>query len=63
MFNLFERLGNDAVAGEGMGLAYVRALVRRHGGDIFCESEYGAGSKFTFTISKRLNLHENSKAD
>ena len=54
VFNLFERLGNDSVAGEGMGLAYVRALIRRHGGDVFCESEYGAGSKFTFTISKRL---------
>lgn len=54
VFNLFERLGSNAVDGEGMGLAYVRALVRRHGGDVFCESEYGAGSKFTFTISKRL---------
>jgi signal transduction histidine kinase len=54
VFNLFERLGNDSAAGEGMGLAYVRALVRRHGGDVFCESEYGAGSKFTFTISKRI---------
>ena len=25
VFNLFERLGNDSAAGEGMGLAYVRA--------------------------------------
>jgi len=54
VFNLFERLGTDSVAGEGMGLAYVRALVRRHGGDVFCESEVGVGSKFTFSISKRI---------
>jgi PAS domain S-box-containing protein len=63
IFNVFERLGNDSVAGEGMGLSYVQALVRRHEGNVFCVSEYGVGTKFTFTISKRLNLHENSKAD
>ena len=54
VFNMFERLGKNSVNGEGMGLAYVRALVRRHGGTVLCESEYGAGSKFTFTILKRL---------
>lgn len=63
VFNMFERLGNDSVAGEGMGLAYVQALVRRHEGEINCESEYGVGTKFTFTISKRLNLHEDIEAD
>jgi len=55
VFNLFERLGADSVDGEGMGLAYVRAMVRRHGGEVFCESEYGAGTKFTFSISKRIH--------
>ena len=54
VFNIFERLGADSIAGEGMGLAYVRALVRRHGGDVFCESADGGGSKFTFSISKRI---------
>jgi len=54
VFNMFERLGKSSDEGEGMGLAYVRALVRRHGGEVFCESECGVGSKFTFTISKRL---------
>jgi len=63
VFNIFERLGNNSVPGEGMGLAYVQALVRRHHGEVFCESEYGVGTKFTFTISKRLNLHEEIKAD
>ena len=50
IFNMFERLSDDSVTGEGMGLAYVRALVRCYGGEVFCESEYGTGSKFTFTI-------------
>ena len=63
VFNMFERLGQDSVAGEGMGLAYVQALVRRHEGEIYCESEYGVGTQFTFTISKRLNLHEGIEAD
>ena len=54
VFNIFERFDTDSVKGEGMGLAYVRALVRRHGGEVMCESEYGVGSTFTFSISKRM---------
>jgi signal transduction histidine kinase len=42
------------VPGEGMGLSYVQALVRRHGGRIWCESEPGVGTTFTFTLSNRL---------
>ena len=63
VFNMFERLGNDSVAGEGMGLAYVQALVRRHQGSVYCESEYGVGTKFTFAISKRLVIHEDLRTD
>jgi signal transduction histidine kinase len=55
VFNIFERLGADSITGEGMGLTYVRALVRRHGGDVFCKSAFGVGSEFTFSISKRLS--------
>ena len=54
VFNIFERFDTDSVIGEGMGLACVRALVRRHGGEVICESEYGVGSTFTFSISKRM---------
>ncbi len=58
IFKFFERLGRNHVPGDGMGLAYVRALVHRHGGTVRCESEPGVGSTFSFTISKRLTTDE-----
>jgi signal transduction histidine kinase len=51
VFAPFRRAGRQDVPGEGMGLPYVQALVRRHGGRIWCESELGVGTTFTFTIS------------
>jgi PAS domain S-box-containing protein len=51
VFELFRRSGKQDVRGEGMGLAYVKTLIRRHGGSIRCESEIGAGTTFTFTIA------------
>lgn len=50
VFEMFRRLGDRNVPGVGMGLTYVKALVRRHGGRIWCESEPGTGSVFSFTM-------------
>lgn len=50
VFDLFRRAGKQDMPGEGMGLAYVKALVRRLGGRIWCESEYGVGTTFSFSI-------------
>jgi PAS domain S-box-containing protein len=50
VFELFRRVGRQDVPGEGMGLTYVKTLVRRLGGRIWCESEPGVGSVFSFTI-------------
>ncbi len=51
VFELFRRVGTQDVPGEGMGLAYVQMLVRRHGGDIWCHSTLGVGTTFTFTMA------------
>jgi len=53
VFTPFRRAGKQDTPGEGMGLAYVQTLLRRHGGRISCESELGKGTTFTFTISTR----------
>jgi len=53
VFAPFRRAGKQDTQGEGMGLAYVQTLLRRHGGLISCESELGKGTTFTFTISTR----------
>jgi len=54
IFEPFRRVGRQDVPGEGMGLAYVQMLVRRHGGDIRCHSTLGVGTTFTFTIAHQL---------
>jgi PAS domain S-box-containing protein len=54
VFAPFRRIGRQDTPGEGMGLPYVQALVRRHGGRIWCESEPGVGTTFAFTIPNQL---------
>lgn len=54
VFEVFQRVGRQDVPGEGMGLAYVHRLVRRHGGEITCQSALGVGTTFTFTIARDL---------
>ncbi len=50
VFEPFRRAGRANIPGEGMGLAYVQALVRRHGGRIWYTSQLGVGSTFSFMI-------------
>lgn len=52
IFEIFQRSGAHGVPGEGMGLAYVRSILRRHGGEIFCTSTPGEGSTFSFIIPR-----------
>jgi signal transduction histidine kinase len=55
VFEPFRRVGQQDVPGEGMGLTYVRTLVRRHGGEITCQSTLGVGTTFSFTIAHALS--------
>ena len=54
VFELFRRSGEQDTRGEGIGLAYVRNLVRRLGGDVSVASEFGVGSTFTVTVPARF---------
>ncbi len=51
IFELFRRSGRQDRPGEGIGLAYVRALARRLGGDVECRSTPGLGSTFRVTLA------------
>jgi signal transduction histidine kinase len=57
IFELFRRAGVQDTAGEGIGLAHVRALLRRMGGSIDCESVIDMGS--TFIVRLPLTMSHN----
>jgi signal transduction histidine kinase len=62
IFDLFRRAGEQDRPGEGIGLAHVRALVRRLGGTLNVESELGKGSTFTVTLPRRWSAEQRSAA-
>lgn len=56
IFDLFRRSGTQDQQGEGIGLAHVRALVRRLGGTITVTSRLGKGSTFTVTLPRSISI-------
>jgi signal transduction histidine kinase len=50
IFDLFRRAGTQDRPGQGIGLAHVRALIRRLGGTMSVQSELNNGSTFTITL-------------
>ncbi|MBR0878923.1 signal transduction histidine kinase [Bradyrhizobium japonicum] len=62
IFDLFRRAGTQDKPGQGIGLAHVRALVRRLGGTMSVSSELNTGSTFTITLPITWNT-SNRNAD
>jgi signal transduction histidine kinase len=61
IFDLFRRAGTQDKPGQGIGLAHVRALVRRLGGTMSVASELHQGSTFTITLPINwTNSHRNA---
>jgi signal transduction histidine kinase/CHASE2 domain-containing sensor protein len=50
VFARFGGRGDTNEGGSGLGLAFVRAVVQRHGGDIDCASAPGMGTRFTISL-------------
>lgn len=60
VFELFRRAGSQDRPGEGVGLAHVRALARRLGGDVTATSKLGEGTTFEVDLPKKTRMRDTS---
>jgi signal transduction histidine kinase len=62
IFELFRRSGRQDRPGDGVGLAHVRALTRRLGGDVRVQSTFGEGTTFQVTVAADLEKMKKEEA-